>query len=62
MQMKQGGGLTRLMQYKIDQQLSGNPAFKIIILGFVTAGLIVVGALALYIAGEESFYSAFWCV
>ena len=59
-QIEQGGGLSKLIQYKIDQQLSSNPAFKIIILGLVTGALIVVGALALYIAGEESLYSAFW--
>ena len=34
--VKLGGGLTKLLRYKIDQQLSGNPAFKVGLTGRVT--------------------------
>ena len=29
-------------------------------LGIITGGLIILGCLALYVAGEESLYGAFW--
>ena len=35
---------------------------QVVILGVVTGTLIVVGALALYVTGEESLYAAFWWV
>lgn len=53
--------LSKLLTYHLDKQLSSTPSFKIWILGFVTFALISVGCLALYVAGEESLYSAFWC-
>lgn len=54
------GGLSKLLQYKLDQQLSNAPSFKLLFLGAITWLLILVGGLALFVSGEESLYSAFW--
>ena len=54
------GGLSKLLQYKLDQRLSNAPSFKLLFLGGITWLLILVGGLALFVSGEESLYSAFW--
>lgn len=51
-------GLSKLLSYKLDQQLSRGS--KLLIVGCISAALIVIGGLALYAAGEDSLYSAFW--
>lgn len=86
------GGLSKLLQYKLDQQLSNAPSFKVchhssctstsrsiikismhcmrplftyslpqlVFLAIITGALIINGALALFVSGEDSIYSAFW--
>ena len=41
-------------------RLSSTPSFKMLFLAILTAALIVFGALALFVAGEDSIYHAFW--
>ena len=53
-------GLSKLLRYKLDQQLSRVPSFKMILVGAITGALIILGGMALFAAGEESLYSAFW--
>lgn len=54
------GELSKVLRYKLDQKLSGEPSFKILFLGILTAVLIFFGALALFVAGEDSIHHAFW--
>jgi len=56
------GELSKVLRYKLDQKLSGDPGFKILFLGILTACLILLGALALFVAGEDSIHHAFWQV
>jgi hypothetical protein len=54
------GGVSKLMQYKLDQKLSNSPSFKLVFLGLITGLLIVLGSMALFVVGEDTMYTAFW--
>ncbi len=52
--------LSKLLRYRIDQRLDRQPSFKLLFFAILTALLVAFGALGLYVAGEESMYSALW--
>eukprot|EP00798_Chlamydomonas_sp_ICE-L_P010276 gene10275-8198_t len=53
--------VSKIISYQMDQWLSTDPASKqITILFGVTLSLIIGGCLALFAAGENSFYASFW--
>eukprot|EP00798_Chlamydomonas_sp_ICE-L_P013330 gene13330-19169_t len=52
--------LSKVLQYQVDFWLSSDPSSKVVMLAIWTVVLIVFGWLALYAAGENSLYGAFW--